>query len=272
MFIIKDQLGSDVILNSYPPKRIVSLVPSQTELLAYLGLEEEVVGITKFCVHPKNWLKTKATVGGTKKINIEKVIALKPDIIIANKEENLKEDIEQLEAIAPVWVSDVANFEDALQMMQTIGELVNKKETAQILIEDIKNAFAGLNNNDDYLRACYLIWQQPYMTIGGDTFISDMMKHCGFINVYEKETRYPTITLEEIKEKNCSVVLLASEPFPFKEKQRATIQQQLPNTKVILVDGEMFSWYGNRMLLAAQYFKELINYIRSQPKDFSTLA
>ncbi|HRH48877.1 MAG TPA: helical backbone metal receptor [Panacibacter sp.] len=277
MFQCKDQMGNIIKLGTYPPKRIISLVPSQTELLHYLGLDEEVIGITKFCVHPQTLFRNKARVGGTKNVNIEKIKSLMPDLIIANKEENVKEQIEELHQIAPVWVSDVNNFEDALNMIKSIGELVVKEKQAEKLIAAIETAFSKLQTTNYKLQTAYLIWRNPHMTIGGDTFINDMLCKCGLQNIFENEKRYPAITLETIKERDTKLILLSSEPFPFKEKHAEEIKNyfansQSPIPKILIVDGEMFSWYGSRMLFAAQYFSELINHIYLPDSDYSNLA
>ena len=259
---------------SYLPKRIISLVPSQTELLSDLGLEAETIGITKFCVHPSSWFKTKERVGGTKTIHIDKVQQLQPDLIIANKEENVKEQIGQLALHYPVWVTDVNNLEDALQMITDIGTLTGKVEPASSLIEKIKTAFDTLPIIDPQdaahkpLRTAYLIWRKPYMTIGGDTFINDMLLKCGFENIFADMTRYPEVSIPELQTTNCqstggcALLLLSSEPYPFKQKHIDELRSFLPNTKIILVDGEFFSWYGSRLLKAPEYFTELINSIR----------
>lgn len=252
----KDQLNRTINLHKIP-KRIVSIVPSQTELLYDLGLDETVVGITKFCVHPNQWFKMKTRVGGTKKVNIEKVAELKPDLIIANKEENLKEDIEALESIAPVWISDIKTLEESLQMINSIGEITSTISKAQKLASAINIEFEALNTFRNLQTCCYLIWQNPYMTIGADTFINDMLKYCGLQNIFANKQRYPIVTIEEIVNVAPATVLLSSEPFPFKQKHIDKLQKHLVNTKIILVDGEMFSWYGSRLLKAATYFKNI---------------
>jgi len=239
------------------PKRIISLVPSQTELLHDLGLEEQVIGITKFCIHPNEWFRNKTRIGGTKNIDIEKIKSLKPDLIIANKEENVKEQIEVLETIAPVWVTDVNNLDDALQMIEMIGLLTSKIQEAKSISNSIGLRFNQLQTKNAKLKTCYLIWREPYITIGGDTFINDMLKRCGLVNVFENEMRYPTISTEQIKDSNCQLVLLSSEPYPFKEKHIQELENLIPNAKFLLVDGEMFSWYGSRLLKSVDYFKAL---------------
>ncbi len=231
MFQSKDQTGSTVKLEVYPPKRIVSLVPSQTELLHYFGLEEEVIGITKFCVHPQTWFKNKSRVGGTKNVNIEKMRSLKPDLIIANKEENVKEQVEELQQIAPVWISDINNFEDAIKMISSIGELVAKEKQAETLIAEIETRFFKLQVTNHKLQTAYLIWRNPYMTIGGDNFINDMLRKCGLQNVFEKEKRYPVTTIEAIREHGAKLILLSSEPFPFKEKHVKEIKNHFANSQ-----------------------------------------
>jgi ABC-type Fe3+-hydroxamate transport system substrate-binding protein len=250
---------------NYIPNRIVSLVPSQTELLHYLGLENETTGITKFCIHPETWFKTKTRVGGTKTINFNTIHQLQPDLIIANKEENVKEQIEQLAQHYPVWVTDINNLRDALSMIKDIGKLTSKEKEADLLVKKINTNFDLLalkpQTTNNKLRTAYLIWRDPYMTIGGDTFISDMLLKCGFENVFAHKKRYPEITIAELPIANCQLLLLSSEPYPFKQKHIDELSAQLPGCKIILADGEMFSWYGSRLLLAPGYFKKLISSI-----------
>jgi len=257
MAIYTDQTGNSISLAS-KPTRIVSLVPSQTELLYDLGLDKEVIGITKFCVHPGQWFQSKTRVGGTKTVHIEKVKKLAPDLIIANKEENVKEQVNELAAQFPVWTSNISNLPEALHMIKAIGTVTDTAEKANQLTEKISSRFDQLILPQQMLRTAYLIWQHPYMTIGGDTFIHDMLTRCGFENIFGDQQRYPSITVEEIKNRHCRLLLLSSEPFPFKQKHIDELQQQLPSTKIVLADGEMFSWYGSRLLLAPAYFELLI--------------
>jgi len=248
----------------YLPKRIISLVPSQTELLYDLGLESETVGITKFCVHPQNWFKTKERIGGTKKLNPAKIKALDPDLIIANKEENVKEQVEELAQDYPVWLTDVNNLQDALQMIADIGRLTGKMERSDSIVKEITLNFEELaqqQTTNHKPKTAYLIWQKPYMTVGGDTFINNMLQHCGFENIFSCKTRYPEISIDELQTASCDLLLLSSEPYPFKQKHIDELSEQLPGTKIILADGEFFSWYGSRLLKAPAYFGELIKAI-----------
>jgi len=242
--------------------RIISLVPSQTELLFCLGLEEEVVGITKFCVHPDRWYRNKPRIGGTKKINLNAIEHLSPDLIIANKEENVKDQIEALAEKYDVWTTDVNNLSDALIMINDIGKLVKKQDEATGLNNEILAGFETLKKEFQAKRtipAAYFIWQKPYMVAGGDTFINDMMGYCGLKNVFSDHKRYPAITLDQIKEKNTELILLSSEPYPFNEKHKKEIQKYLPGIPVKLTDGEMFSWYGSRLLKSVDYFHSFLN-------------
>jgi hypothetical protein len=241
------------------PKRIVSLVPSQTALLHTLGLEAETIGITKFCIHPAAWRKSKTIIGGTKTIHIDKVMALQPDLIIANKEENIKEQVEALANHFPVWVTDVNNLEDAYQMIMDIGSLTHTQAAANKCVLEITQAFETLSLDAPKIPACYLIWKDPYMTIGGDTFISDMMNKAGWQNVCSHLSRYPTIDIEQIIQSKCEWILLSSEPFPFSQKHIQELSAKLPHCKILLVDGEMFSWYGSHLLQAPAYFQKLLS-------------
>ena len=255
-----DQTGRALDLPS-KPQRIVSVVPSQTELLSDLGLNDEVIGITKFCIHPSEWFHNKFRVGGTKKLNHDAIDSLHPDLIIANKEENTKEDIERLSCRYPVWISDIQNLTDAYEMIQAIGLITHTINKADEIIANIKQEFRSLVKDEAALhkKAAYLIWQDPYMTVGSDTFIHSMMELAGFENIFSVKSRYPEITIDEIRNSGCEILLLSSEPFPFKQKHIDELQPAMPTTKIILVDGEMFSWYGSRLLYAPSYFRQLQN-------------
>jgi ABC-type Fe3+-hydroxamate transport system substrate-binding protein len=226
--------------------RIVSLVPSQTELLADLGLDEEVVGLTRFCVRPSGWKGRKTIVGGTKNLLTERIAALRPTLILANREENVREQVEPLAALAPVHVTDVATVAEALAMIREVGALVGRRREAGALAEEIEARFAGLGPCPPR-RAVYLIWREPYMTVGGDTFISDVMARAGLENVFADHARYPEVSPEEIAAARPDVLLLSSEPYPFREEHAEEIGRALPGLDVRLVDGEVFSWYGSRM-------------------------
>lgn len=256
MPLFTDQTGRTISLTTIP-LRIISLVPSQTELLFDLGLDEEVVGITKFCIHPAEWFYSKVRVGGTKKINFPTIHQLQPDLILANKEENVKEQVEELAGSYPVWVSDINTLQDACEMIGQVGLLTGKETRSKEIIATIKNEFSCFQNAYLPRNVAYLIWNDPLMTVGGDTFIHSMLEAAGLNNVFAGKSRYPEITVDDLKAWDLQLLLLSSEPFPFKQKHIDALQPQLPRTKILLVDGEMFSWYGSRLQLTPRYFSEL---------------
>ena len=254
-----DQMGRKVEFD-FPPKRIISLVPSQIELLFDLGLGKEIVGITKFCVHPKEKWKSTPKIGGTKKFHFDRIAALQPDLIIGNKEENDQEQIEQLSKLFPVWMSDIKNHNDALEMIEMIGEITGREVKAKALAHQIREAFSNLRkqkNGQPRPKAAFFIWQNPYMVAAKETFIDTMLEAAGFENVFADKTRYPKVSLAEVAAHKPDVIMLSSEPFPFSEKHIPAFQQECQEAAVLLVDGEYFSWYGSRMLEAAAYFANL---------------
>ena len=248
---------------SFPPaKKIVSLVPSITELLYALGLDKEMAGITKFCVHPPAWLPEKKRIGGTKNLHVEEIISLQPDLVIASREENVREQVEAIAVHSPVFLTDVITISDAFEMIENVGQLTGTHDRAKELAERIKRSFCLIQHSTSNIQTfsipvIYLIWKDPYMSVGGDTFISHMMQAAGFLNVLAGRTRYPEISVEEMRESNAKVIMLSSEPYPFKNSHVKELCDQLSNMKIIIVDGEMFSWYGSRMLYAADYFHAL---------------
>ncbi len=252
-----DQMGRTVLLK-HSPRRIISLVPSQTEFLYDLGLRDEVVGVTKFCLHPELWYRSKTRVGGTKQYHFDRIAALKPDLIIGNKEENEKEQIETLMEQYPVWMSDIYGLEDAYEMMLKLGEIVSKDRQAQSLVNQTRLGFSDFPEGKG-LRVVYLIWHKPIMAAANHTFIQEMLSQCGWINALATQTRYPQLTLEVLQSLNPDLLLLSSEPFPFKEKHVNFYQELLPSTQVKLVDGEAFSWYGTRLLKTQPYLQDLMN-------------
>ncbi|NCG28924.1 MAG: ABC transporter substrate-binding protein [Bacteroidetes bacterium] len=249
-----DHLGRSVLIES-PPRRIISLVPSQTELLYDLELNDRVVGITKFCVRPDEWFRTKTRVGGTKKLHVDKIREINPDLIMANKEENTADDIDALSQEFPVWVSDVNGLESAIDMIRNVSKICEVEPKGNALIDEIQHQFKSIKNIDS--SSClYLIWDEPVMVAGNDTFIHEMLRFAGFKNLSDAD-RYPSLEEGRLVDLAPDYLLLSSEPFPFKEKHVERFKNLLPKTKVMLVDGEMFSWYGSRLTKAPAYFKEL---------------
>ena len=268
MSIYIDQLNRQVTIPAFP-ERIISLVPSQTELLFDLGLEERVIAITKFCIHPNKWFRNKQRIGGTKDFNIELIHSLQPDLILANKEENTEDGLNILMKNYPVWISDIKNLGDATSMINEIGIITNTTLKSTELNNAIHRNFRLLSNfiSKDKLtknRVAYLIWQQPFISVGKDTFISEMLKSCSLHPVFEHKYRYPETSIEELKALDIDFLFLSSEPFPFKEKHKFALEELFPEIEVVLVDGEYFSWYGSRLKNAPSYFQTLLSQLKNR--------
>lgn len=245
-------------------KRIISLVPSQTELLVDLGLEDLIVGVTKFCIHPSHLINNKTIVGGTKNIKLNKIKELNPDFILCNKEENTKEIVEACLQIAPTHVSDIFTLDDSKKLIKEYGDIFSCKMQAQNIIKKLDSEilqFQKFIKNKRERTVAYFIWKNPWMVAANNTFINHLIELNNFKNIYKNLNRYPEIELQDIKKENPNLILLSSEPFPFKEKHINEIASHTSQSKIILVDGEMFSWYGSRLLKAFDYFKKLHNSI-----------
>ncbi|NDK55069.1 ABC transporter substrate-binding protein [Pontibacter fetidus] len=250
-------MGRKVMLLQLP-QRIISLVPSQTELLFDLGLADRIVGVTKFCIHPTTQVKSKTIVGGTKNFKFDIIAELQPDLIIGNKEENYKEGIEALQQKYNVWMSDIYTLEDALEMMRQVGKLTGTQTIAQQLTQIIVTRFAQLQPAQPPIKAAYFIWRKPYMAVGGNNFIDNMLQLCGFENIFSDLDRYPQISPEQLQQADPQLILLSSEPYPFQEKHIAEFQELCPKATIKVVDGEMFSWYGSRLTKAPAYLQSVI--------------
>ncbi|MFS0577244.1 helical backbone metal receptor [Sporosarcina sp. 179-K 3D1 HS] len=241
----------------FPPQRIISLCPGITETLFAFQLGDRIVGRTRYCIFPENEVKQVPIVGGTKEMDIEKIHALQPDLIIVEKEENTADMVAALEPHYPVYVAEVQSIPDAYRMIQSMGELTERETEAGLLIREIQTSFQSMPTVSGQ-RVAYVIWKKPYMTVGKDTYIESVLSHLGFsVPFTVKEGRYPAVTEEDFREADLDFIFLASEPYPFRDKHLAEFQQICPGSKVICVDGEMF-WYGARMKIAADYFKNLL--------------
>lgn len=250
--------------------RIISLVPSISEYLWTLGLEEEVVGITKFCVHPNSWWKNKTRVGGTKNLNFQTIEALQPTLIIANKEENSKEDIIHLNTKFEVLLTDINSLDDAFHFLLKIGESVGKREKSIEFVDQLKRMFFNLEHIGGKTCFLYFIWKDPFYVVGPNTYIDSLLGYFGWSN-YCKIDRYPALNavlaLDAHYKNKVDVIFLSSEPYPFEQKHIAQLQEIFPNSKIIIVDGEICSWYGSRMILAPSYMKKLQKAISKIEKD-----
>ena len=243
---LTDQLHRSISINE-PIKSVISLVPSHTELLFDLGLHDFVIGRTKFCIHPSPEIRNIPIIGGTKNIQIETIKSLNPDLIIANKEENIQTDVLTLAKDYPVWISDIKTLEDSFEMTQEIAALFNVTELGKSIQNRTISKIQSIASKQS-MRAAYLIWNEPFMTIGSDTYIHHILDHLGFENVFANHTRYPEVSIEDIKAAQPELILLSSEPFPFKEIHKIQFKTIFKGTQIEIVDGEVFSWYGSRII------------------------
>jgi len=264
MPLYKDQLQRLVKLSSHP-KRIVSLVPSLTELLVDLGLGSRLVGVTKFCVHPADIRKKVTVIGGTKQVHIDKIKALRPDVVICNQEENTPEMVEALASFTTVHVSKIISLEDVYELLEQYGDLFGVAQQASHLAQEIQAARSAFlkQRPRKIFKVAYFIWQSPWMVVGGLTFVNTMLSEAGFDNVFANEPRYPSIELEHPSLQKVDLFLLSSEPFPFGASHQEALQKQFPKKQVALINGELMSWYGSRLLKSYDYFTTLYQQIKA---------
>jgi ABC-type Fe3+-hydroxamate transport system substrate-binding protein len=249
------------------PQRIVSLVPSITETLFTFGLNEEIAGVTTFCVEPGNLVAGKLKVGGTKTLDVEQIIALEPDLVLANAEENREQDIRQLVRRGlTVFVTFPRTVAAAISMMKQIADMTGAMDNARPVIEaaeaalnDVRNASAGRR-----IRVFCPIWRRPWMTIGRDTYMSDFITVCGGVNIFaDRHDRYPRMELEEVARRAPQIILLPDEPYPFAPKHiqefsRYPYVPAVRDNRVHLIDGKDLCWYGPRMATSLRQVYSLL--------------
>lgn len=253
MIQVVDDRGVTVRLER-PPQRIVSLVPSTTETLHALVGPERIVGVTRFCVHPQPWVGTVPKVGGTKDVDLERLAALEPDLVVGNIEENTRELAEAVEGRWPLYMAFPRTVDEALSDLRRLGELVGAPREAAEAVAAI--AAARVKPKASF-RFLYLIWREPWMAAGSDTFISEMLGEVGGVNVVDG--RYPQVTALSLADLGADLVLLSSEPFPFTPRHVAELSELsgLPERRFHLVDGELCSWHGVRMAAGLRYLSDL---------------
>jgi len=250
-----------------PPRRIVSLIPSTTELLCALGLADALVGVTVYCIEPRDVVRTKTRVGGEKNPDLSVILALAPDLVVANIEENRVEDVAALRAAGlRVWVTYPRTVVEALTMIGDLGEVTGAHEHARALLATLKPLYARARARAAARRPVsvfYPIWRQPWMTIGADTYVHDLLATCGGANVFGDRARYPTVTLEEMAARRPEVILLPDEPFRFRRAHLADFDPYpavpaVRERRIHLVGGKPFSWHGPRLAEALTKLPDLL--------------
>jgi ABC-type Fe3+-hydroxamate transport system substrate-binding protein len=265
MVRVADALGRVVEVPT-PPQRIVSLVPSLTETLFFWGLGQRVVGVTHFCVEPRDGVRHKARVGGTKNIDLPKLFALNPDLVIASAEENDRQQVEAIMAAGvPVFVTLPRSVEEAVEMLWTLGEVAGAREAARALVEECRAALKEVRarRRGRSVPLFCPIWREPWMTVGPGTYMHDLLEECGGQNIFgHRQGRYFAVSLEEVAARDPALVLLPSEPYRFRRRHIEELAQAGVRAAVegraYLVDGRLLCWYGPRLPQALHEMSRLI--------------
>jgi len=257
-----DGRGHEIRLDRRP-ERIVSLVPSTTETLHHLGCEDRVVGVTRFCVHPQPWVRSLPLVGGTKDVDIQRVRALKPDLVLGNCEENTREIFAALEPEFPVYASFPKTVDQAIDDLGSIGRLLQVEKQAEdwrVKIQEQQRELRSIRQRLEPFSYAYLIWRDPWMSVSNDTFIASMLAEAGGTNALgSRSHRFPTLTNSDLMECGADLFLLSSEPFPFRPRHREEIAALgISESRVRFVNGEFCSWHGVRMRSAMAYLADCL--------------
>lgn len=249
------------------PPRVVSLVPSLTEALVWLGLTSHLVGVSDWCVHPAEAVEKIPKVGGTKTPSLSRILALAPDLVIANREENRRRDVERLEAEGvPVWVTYPRTVRDGVALLRELAELGAASGALVALVDPIEAAVAAAEAARPArgVRVFCPIWKTPWMSVGQDTYAHDLLALCGGENVFagREDRRYPIVQLDEIIAASPEVILLPDEPYAFGAREAAELAElDLPaaaSGRIHLIDGTLVSWYGPRIQRAIETIRPLI--------------
>lgn len=269
---ITDDLGFRLELNR-PPARIVSLVPSWTETLFALDAGDRVVGVTRFCVEPEKSVAPISKVGGTKNPDLRAIFELEPDLVVANAEENRREDIERIrDRGIGVFITYPRTVTGAAESILRLGRVVGCDSQASVLVREIVRSVseieAGLGAWSKLrLRVFCPIWKNPWMSFNADTYAHDVLRMVGFNNVYASAgERYPRITLEEALERRPDVVILPDEPYQFDASDVEELKMMLPpalSRRVLLVDGRDLHWYGVHMVRGLKALAARLSKVRA---------
>jgi ABC-type Fe3+-hydroxamate transport system substrate-binding protein len=262
-----DALKRRVTIKS-PPKRIVSLVPSLTEALFVFGVDKAVVGVTNFCVEPREGVGEKPKVGGTKTLNVDRVLELEPELVVASAEENRKEDIQALiDEGLRVYVTLPSTVEEAIELLEQLADMTGAGRKAARVVKEARAALDDMRARNDGMAPVSTfcpIWRNPWMSIGPGTYMHDFVTVCGGANIFAwRHERYPRIELAEMAERNPEVVLLPDEPYRFSSKHVPEIAAfsdvpAVQNGRIYLVDGKRLCWYGPRIASSLRYVSELV--------------
>ena len=258
---LKDDLGDRVELN-VPAARIVSLVPSITETLFELGAGGQVAGVTDYCIHPAAAVAQILKVGGTKGFSLDRVVGLEPDLVIANKEENRKPEVEALRRECPVFVTDPRTVEQAMKTVLDLGMLTGRAVEASTMAADCESRLSGVYPATlarPFRTVCF-VWRDPWMAVGSDTYVGDLLDTFGFKNIFASEDgRYPQTSLEAVLDRGPEVIMLPDEPFEFGSGDVGEIEaffaERGAPVKIFAMDGTLLTWFGYRTALGVDYLQ-----------------
>jgi ABC-type Fe3+-hydroxamate transport system substrate-binding protein len=261
--------------------RIVSLCPSLTELVFDLGRGADLVGITRWCVHPAAGVAEIEKVGGTKDPDLERILALRPDLVLLNEEENRSEDARALAASGVRYHASMPRSpEETAAMVRSIAAALDSKEAGTKIAAEIEARSARVRRQAagaPPVRFAYLVWRKPWMSVNADTFAHSLLAQAGGINLFaDRKERYPEIEARDLTAGRADLVLLSTEPFPFRRRHVEELAREtgLPGESFAIADGELLSWHGSRTPDGIDYAASLIAAARDRdrPPDPSTRA
>jgi ABC-type Fe3+-hydroxamate transport system substrate-binding protein len=278
---VVDALGQSLTVRERP-ERIVSLVPSLTEALFAFGLDGEIVGVTRFCVEPRRGVAGKTKVGGTSEVDVAKIEALRPDLVIASAEDNSREDVVQLiDHGWPVFVTLATSVESAIDLLRQLATVTGTTAVARPIIQEAKDALASVvaaGAGRERVRVFCPIWRNPYRTCGTATYMDDVLTVCGGRNVFgDRQERYPRVELTEMAALDPEVILLPSEPYRFTKRHKADFRafadvSAVKNGHTFFIDGKMLAWYGPRITHSLSEVKRLLDIARGPGETAERLS
>ncbi|MEZ4703750.1 MAG: helical backbone metal receptor [Bdellovibrionota bacterium] len=262
MIVLQQSFHDEELLLNAFPKRIVSLVPSMSESFLHMG--GLLVGRTSFCIEPKSMVASIPAVGGTKTPSLSKILALKPDLILANQEENLREHVETLSKDVPVWVSFPQTVSESLAVLHQMKQLVQNRQHAQERIAELEDFLTMRKDHSFRPKVAVAIWKNPWMFAGKDTYISHVVEASGGETVIQ-ERRYPTMDIEDCLSLEPDLVILPSEPYAFGHQDQIELQQVCADRQINVACfcGEDLTWPGLRLANAMRSLQTLFVSCRS---------
>lgn len=245
---------------SAPPKRVVSLVPSLTEVLFDLGAGASVAGVTSFCIHPPQARETAAVVGGTKNPKVDVIRQLAPDLVYMNLEENLKRHAEAIREFAPVFVTEPKKVADVESLILQLARIHAREREGDAIVSRLAAALEEVRRKARRFTFAVAIWKNPWMWCGGDTYVSNLVAEAGGLNVFAGQTRYPTLQAEDVvREHRPEVIFLPDEPYLFTDDDAADLRAKTGARVVGPFAGDLFTWHGTRTVEGLAFLRDFLD-------------